>query len=59
MQQGIGRTDARPPADVHSHSWWALAEEGAGSVDALPVDTHSRKHLTLVHIWQSENRAPS
>lgn len=49
-------TDARPSADVHRHSRRALAEEGAGSVDALPVDANSRKHLTLVHIWRSERR---
>lgn len=50
-------TDARPAADINRHPWRALAEEGAGGVDALPIDAHPRKHLTLIHICQSGNRA--
>lgn len=46
-------TNARPAADVNSHSWRALAEKGAWCVDALAIDTHSGKHLTFIHIWQS------
>lgn len=50
------RTNARPAADINSHSRRALAEKGASCVDALAIDAHPRKHLTLVHIWQIKNK---
>lgn len=53
--EGEAHTYASPSTDVYSHSWRTLAEEGAGSVDALSIDANSRKHLTLIHIWQLEN----
>lgn len=45
------QVNARPAADVNSHSWRALAEKGAWCVDALAIDTHSGKHLTFIHIF--------
>lgn len=49
-------TDAHPATEINSHSWRALAVEGAWCVDAFAVDTNARKHLTFVHIWETTDR---
>lgn len=45
------QVDTRPAADVNRHSRRTLAEKRTGCVDALPIDAHSRKHLTFIHIF--------
>lgn len=45
------QVDAHPAADIYSHSWRTLAEKGAWCVDAFAIDAHSRKYLTLIHIF--------
>lgn len=45
------KIDARPAADIDRHPRRTLAEKRARCVDALAVDTYSRKHLTFIHIF--------
>lgn len=40
-----------PSGGVDSHPRGTLADEGTHGVHTLPIDTHPRKHLTLINIF--------
>ena len=52
----LTRTNAGSPRRINGHSSGTLTDEGAHGVHALPVDTHPRENLTLVHICMEEER---
>lgn len=49
-------TNACSATDIYSHSWRTLTEKGPWCVDAFAIDTHSGKHLTLIHIWETAEK---
>lgn len=46
-----GLTHAQPACGVQRQALGTLAAEGAGGVEATPIETDAGEHLALVHIW--------
>lgn len=54
-----GLTHAQPARGVQRQALGALAAEGAGSVEALPIGTDPGEDLALVHIWAGTEKEDS